>query len=96
MSVFSDFFSYRGGVYDRVSDDYVGGHGIAVFGWDDIEQCWICKNSWGADWGEEGWFRIAYSYTVYPDFKSISDSFYVAVYCSGAELYSDIGEITII
>jgi len=60
MAVYEDFFSYRGGVYRHVIGGLAGYHAIAVVGYSEIEQCWICKNSWGTGWGEGGWFRIGY------------------------------------
>ena len=33
---------------------------MAIVGYDDNTGCWICKNSWGTGWGEQGFFRIAY------------------------------------
>jgi C1A family cysteine protease len=60
MAVYGDFFSYRGGVYRHTSGDLRGYHAIAVVGYNEVEQCWICKNSWGTGWGEGGWFRIRY------------------------------------
>lgn len=59
-TVYDDFFSYSSGVYEHVTGDAAGGHCIAVVGYDDSAQCWICKNSWGAGWGESGYFRIKY------------------------------------
>jgi C1A family cysteine protease len=58
--VYGDFSSYQGGVYEHVWGEDVGGHAILIVGWDDEQQCWICKNSWGEDWGEDGYFRIKY------------------------------------
>ena len=60
FSVYDDFFSYTSGVYTPVSTNYMGGHCIAVIGYDDNNECWICKNSWGTNWGENGFFQIAY------------------------------------
>ncbi len=57
-TVFEDFQLYGGGVYEHVWGNIVGGHAVLIVGWDDDERCWIVKNSWGADWGEEGYFRI--------------------------------------
>ena len=61
MEVYSDFFSYNGGVYSYVSGTLQGGHAVELIGYDDVNQCFIVKNSWGTNWGESGFFRIAYS-----------------------------------
>ncbi len=58
FQVFEDFQAYTGGVYEHTTGKLLGGHGVVVVGYDDAEQYWICKNSWGTDWGEDGWFRI--------------------------------------
>jgi hypothetical protein len=60
MQVCSDFYYYRGGVYTYEYGEALGTHAICVVGYSDIENCWICKNCWGTDWGEAGFFRIAY------------------------------------
>jgi len=60
MAVYSDFFRYKDGVYRRVSDDLRGYHAITCVGYSEKEGCWICKNSWGKDWGKGGFFKIAY------------------------------------
>jgi len=58
--VYEDFFHYRSGVYRHTQGELAGGHCISIVGYDDAQSCWICKNSWGDDWGEAGFFRIAY------------------------------------
>ncbi len=60
MAVYRDFFYYQGGVYRHVTGDLAGYHAISCVGYSEAEQCWICKNSWGPDFGENGYFRIAY------------------------------------
>jgi len=57
FQVRDDFFTYTGGVYENTGGMIQGGHGIAIVGYDDEGEYWICKNSWGTEWGEEGWFR---------------------------------------
>jgi hypothetical protein len=52
----SEFQYYTGGIY-KPTGTPIGGHGVAVFGYDADQQYWICKNSWGEEWGENGWFR---------------------------------------
>lgn len=58
--VYQDFFSYRSGVYRHVSGGQAGGHCVEIVGYNDAGGYWICKNSWGTNWGEGGFFRIAY------------------------------------
>lgn len=60
FDVYADFLAYGGGVYRHVSGDPVGGHGVEVVGYDDTQQCWICKNSWGPRFGINGFFQIGY------------------------------------
>ncbi|MCZ8043247.1 MAG: C1 family peptidase [Beijerinckiaceae bacterium] len=59
MAVYEDFTYYSKGIYKHVTGSLVGYHQVCVVGYDDQSQCWIAKNSWG-NWGESGFFRIAY------------------------------------
>jgi C1A family cysteine protease len=35
---------------------------VLIIGWDESTHEWIIKNSWGTDWGDEGFGRISYDY----------------------------------
>ncbi|MBP1734060.1 MAG: putative cysteine peptidase [Deltaproteobacteria bacterium] len=59
--VYNDFFSYRSGVYSYTTGAYAGAHAVLIVGYDDIQQAFIVKNSWGTGWGESGYFLVAYS-----------------------------------
>ncbi len=58
MTVYEDFMFYSEGVYQHVTGSAVGGHAVVIVGYDDANDAWIVRNSWGADWGEKGYFRI--------------------------------------
>lgn len=62
FTIYDDFFYYflHGGIYVHVLGFSAGGHCVSVVGYNDTQQYWICKNSWGDGWGERGFFRIAY------------------------------------
>jgi C1A family cysteine protease len=60
FTVYDDFFYYAGGIYSRTSDQVAGGHCVCIVGFDDNQNYWVAKNSWGTGWGEQGFFRIAY------------------------------------
>jgi len=57
-TVYEDFSYYSTGVYEHTWGEEVAGHAILIVGWNDLEESWICKNSWGESWGENGYFRI--------------------------------------
>jgi hypothetical protein len=60
MRFHQDFYYYRGGIYEHKWGDIAGGHVVTIIGYDDNNQCWIVKNSWGTSWGEDGYYRISY------------------------------------
>jgi C1A family cysteine protease len=60
FDVYEDLKFYDSGVYTHITGKLVGGHAVAVVGYDDEEKCWICKNSWGTGFGEAGYLRIGY------------------------------------
>lgn len=48
-------------IYTKTDGNMVGGHAICIIGWGtatDGTKYWICKNSWGRKWGDNGYFRI--------------------------------------
>lgn len=64
MAVPNDFYRYSGGVFDYQGLSLIGvSHAVLLVGYDDTLQCFKAKNSWGTDWGEDGYFRIAYNDT---------------------------------
>ncbi|WP_028579212.1 C1 family peptidase [Desulfogranum japonicum] len=54
------WYSYRSGVYSPSYNDCDGytNHQIILVGWNDATQSWILRNSWGADWGINGYMNI--------------------------------------
>ncbi|MDD3642306.1 MAG: C1 family peptidase [Candidatus Krumholzibacteria bacterium] len=58
-----NFHNYTGGCYDADYGDSPN-HGMLIVGWDDNacggEGAWIVKNSWGTDWGIDGYCYIRY------------------------------------
>lgn len=58
--VYQDFFAYRSGVYRHRTGEEAGGHCVEIIGYDDSLAAWICKNSWGTGWGDNGYFKIGY------------------------------------
>jgi len=64
MKVYHDFFLYKSGVYrySGLADaQQAGYHSVRIIGWghDQSSKYWIVANSWGVEWGEDGYFRIA-------------------------------------
>ncbi|KAF2068895.1 hypothetical protein CYY_009785 [Polysphondylium violaceum] len=62
MEVYSDFMTYKSGVYVPTSTDLLGGHAIKIVGWGTDSasglKYWKVANSWGYDWGMNGYFWI--------------------------------------
>ncbi|XP_064462542.1 cathepsin B-like isoform X2 [Ornithodoros turicata] len=60
FSVYSDFVTYKSGVYQQHSGILMGGHAIRILGWgveDDVPY-WLIANSWNREWGDGGYFKI--------------------------------------
>uniref|UniRef100_A0A914WV66 Peptidase C1A papain C-terminal domain-containing protein n=1 Tax=Plectus sambesii TaxID=2011161 RepID=A0A914WV66_9BILA len=55
IAVSDDFFLYESGVYDAACGDTIN-HAVVLVGYTD--EYWIIQNSWGPDWGENGYMRI--------------------------------------
>jgi hypothetical protein len=60
VCVDSNFQSYTGGVFNPRRPCNSINHAIVLVGWDDADGAWILRNSWGPNWGENGYMRIAY------------------------------------
>lgn len=44
------------------NEEILGGHAILVVGYIHDKQQFICRNSWGTDWGDHGYFYLPFAY----------------------------------
>lgn len=52
------FDAYTGGIFSYEGDPpMLSDHAVCLVGWSEEENWWKIKNSWGADWGEQGYMR---------------------------------------
>lgn len=51
-------------------DNVMGGHAVCTIGFDDDKKCFIVKNSWGPNWGVNGYFYMPYQYIGDPNLVS--------------------------
>lgn len=68
FEVYQDFMSYKSGIYhhtgltDKFNPFEITNHAVLVVGYGADkttgEMYWIVKNSWGEEWGENGYFKI--------------------------------------
>lgn len=52
---------------DLSREGLLGGHACLCCGFDENKQVFICRNSWGKGWGDQGYFYLPYEYMVNPD-----------------------------
>lgn len=51
----------------------LGGHAVLAVGYDDAKGCFIVRNSWGVNWGADGYFYLPYAFLMNSD---LSDDFW--------------------
>lgn len=64
MQPYTDFLAYKDGVYHKTPDakKFTGQHIVKIIGWGkamDGSTEWIIENTWGSDWGENGYAKIS-------------------------------------
>ena len=49
--------------------EFEGYHAIMIYGWG--EEGWLCQNSWGTEWGDQGCFTLPFDYGIYESYSLI-------------------------
>jgi len=57
----------------KLYENFLGGHAVMACGYDDSINCFIVRNSWGIEWGDEGYFYLPYEFITNPN---LSDDFW--------------------
>lgn len=75
---FEVFSSFESGTVARTGnvpmpkfyESSIGGHAVAIVGYDDSRKVFIVKNSWGPNWGDKSYFYMPYDYASDPSYAS--------------------------
>jgi len=59
-----------------------GGHAVQACGYDDKRSVFIVRNSWGAGWGDQGYFYMPYEFIVDPE---LCQDFWAIMWAEGEE-----------
>jgi C1A family cysteine protease len=86
-----DFGNSKGEIrYPNPTDQYYGGHAVVAIGYDDDRQienekgALMIRNSWGKDWGDNGYGWLPYKYVttgMAQDFWSLFRQEYIVIGC---------------
>lgn len=63
FKVYPNFYDFdsKNDIYEwDGKGEQIGGHAIEIVGWgeENNKKYWLIKNSWGTDWGDEGYFKM--------------------------------------
>jgi len=100
LGIGGSFGGYFDGDIYRCTDDSSINHAVVLVGYDDTGGYWILKNSWGAGFGDSGYYKVGYGecsierwlYTMTPcqdndgDGYSIENDYCGPADCNDAEL----------
>lgn len=78
FSVYESFMSdevERTGIVPmpKKHEQQIGGHAVALVGYNNTTQQFYVRNSWGTDWGMAGYFKMPYGYVTN---KDLADDFW--------------------
>jgi C1A family cysteine protease len=54
----------------KAGEQVLGGHAVALVGYDDAKSAFLVRNSWGKDWGIGGYYWMHYDYVKNPRLAS--------------------------
>lgn len=64
----SSFYSVKSdGIASPMTGDFVGWHAVSIVGYDDSTRMFELQNSWGPNWGKNGFFYLSYDHILDPN-----------------------------
>ena len=77
MGTFADLKAYKSGIYMHTRGKPSDPHAITIVGWGHNAPLkidyWIIRNSWGPNWGENGYFKVMIGYYGVADYIIASE-----------------------
>jgi C1A family cysteine protease len=64
ITCYENMFQSKNGIIPLPKGKIVGGHAILIVGYDDNSKILKFKNSWGSDWGHNGYGYLYYDYII--------------------------------